>query len=149
MDLRAICDAVAARYAPGTLATPTGAVAVREAFGQAPQALRLTPSVVVIPKTGTVELGAGKVDGTIDLDVLFYVSKAPGDLARVEAQRQRWLPELLDALDAKVQLGLPTYVQRAYPVDWEFAELAYNGEAYDGIRVTIRVWYTEPRTFSP
>ncbi len=107
------------------------------------------PAVVVLPKTGTVTLGPRMVDGTIDLDVLFYLSKAPGDLARVETQRQRWLPTLLAALDGKMQLGLAAYVQKAYPTDWEFVDLQYGGEAYDGIRITVRVWYTEARTFTP
>ena len=149
-DLEDICDGIAARYLPGTIGTPTGATAMRAAYGQTPNSLPSTPAVVVIPKTGTLVYGAGQRNSEHDIDVLFYHARRQGDVPRSETERQRWLPYLLNALHGQVQIGqVANGVQKALPTDYEFVELSYGGDEYDGIRINVRVWVTEAVTLIP
>lgn len=145
MDVYAISNALAARFKAVT--APTGQSAIRAAYGQVPQGIAALPCVVVFPRSGTQELNASRLFSTIEFDVLFLVSKSPGDAARIEATRQKWLAPLLAALDGQIQLGLP-YVVKAWPTAWEFAEITYGGDPYDGIRLTVRVDTHDNRTFS-
>lgn len=150
MDFKAICTALAARYAAGTISTPAGATAMRKSYGQAPQGLQVIPAVVVMPQDGTVIVDPGVLRGQAHrIDVNFYLSKAPGDLARVETQRQLWLPNLLSATFGQMQLGLAPIVMKAIPVGWEFTELPYGGEMYDGIVIHVEVYTTEIVTLTP
>ena len=149
MDFEAICDAIAARYAPGTLATPSGAQAMRASYGQAPHSMPATPAVVVRPRDGEVILGSGQVMGQHNIDVEFFLSKAPGDIERVETQRQKWLPYLLTATYGQLKLGLAGTVDKAIPMGWEFTELPYGGDSYYGIIVHLRVWTTETQALTP
>lgn len=147
MDFKAICTALAARYAPGTISTPTGAQAMRKAYGQAPHGLQFTPAVVVMPQDGTVIVDPGVLRGQPHrIDVNFYLSKSPGDIARVETQRQLWLPNLLSATFGQSKLGLASVVMKAIPVSYEFTELPYGGEMYDGIVIHVEVYTSETIT---
>lgn len=148
MDMNAICNALAARFAPGTIGTPTGAEAMRYAYGQAPNNLPATPSVVVLPEDGQVVANPGQWRFEHNIDVLFYLAKAPGDTARVETQRQLWLPTLLAATQGQAKLGV-SGVDKALPTEWEFTELPFGGDEYHGIRINYRVWVTETVTLTP
>lgn len=148
-DLEDICDAIATRYSPGTIGTPGSAMPMRAAYGQAPNALPSTPAVVVLPKSGTLIYGAGQRKSEHEIDVLFYHSRQQGDVPRTETERQRWLPVLLNALHGQVKLGLAGTVDKALPTDYEFVELPYGGDAYDGIRINVRVWVTDAVTLTP
>lgn len=149
-DMEDICDALAARYLPATIGTPTNGVGMRASYGQAPNSIPSTPAVVVLPKSGTLTYQSGTRDSEHDIDVLFFYARREGDVPRSETQRQRWLPLLLNALHGQVKLGLSADgVQKAFPVDYEFTELTYAGDDYDGIRITVRVWITEPVTLTP
>lgn len=148
-DLEDICDAIAARYAPGTIGTPTSATAMRASYGQAPNSIPSTPAVVVLPKSGTVIYNPGQRKSEHEIDVLFYHSRRQGDVPRSETERQRWLPTLLAALHGQVKLGLAPDVDKALPTEYEFTELEYGGDAYDGIRINVRVWVTETVTLTP
>jgi hypothetical protein len=148
-DLEDVCDGIAARYAPGTIGTPTGALGMRASYGQAPNSLPVTPAVVVLPKTGTVVYGSGQRKSEHEIDVLFYHSRRQGDVPRSETERQRWLPYLLDALHGQVKLGLAPEVDKALPTTYAFEELSYGGDEYDGIRINVRVWVTETVSLTP
>lgn len=150
MNLKSICDAIAARYAPGTISTPSGAEAMRNSYGQSPHSMPNTPAVVVQPQTGEAVPGSGTWDVTHQVDVEFYLSKSPGDVARVEKQRQLWLPTLLEAVLGQMQLGLGSDgVKSALPTGYEFTTLDYGGDIYDGIVIHLDVIVREPVTYTP
>lgn len=149
MDLEAISNGLAARFAPGTIGTPTGASAMRASYGQAPNSIPTTPCIVVFPKDGDLVYGSGQVKGQHRLDVCFYLSKSPGDIARVEKQRQKWLGLLLAATHGAMKLGLASAVDKAIPASWEFTELPYAGELYDGIIVHVTVYATDNVSLVP
>lgn len=148
VSLKAICDALAARYAAGTIATPTGATAMRSSWAQAPHGPKPTPFLVIAPQTGDVIGGAGEWQITHHVDANFYLSKAPGDIHRVETLRQLWLPTLLAAPLGLMTLGI-TNVKSDFPVSYEFLELPYEGDGYDGITIHLDVIVREPVTFTP
>lgn len=148
-DLEDVADAIATRYAPGTIGTPTDALAMRASYGQAPNSLPATPAVVVLPKSGSLIYGGGQRKSEHEVDVLFYYGRQQGDVPRSETERQRWLPVLLNALHGKTKLGLAPDVDKALATDYEFVELQYGGDAYDGIRINVRVWVTETVTLTP
>ena len=145
-DFNAICATLAARYAPGTLATPAGGTAIRTAYGHAPHSLPATPAVVVMPQTGDVVPGSGEWTITHHVDVNFYLAKSQGDVTRNETQRQIWLPSLLSAtlgamtLSATIKSGLPT--------SYEFLELSYGDQLYDGITIHLDMIIREAVTMT-
>lgn len=148
-DLEDISDAIAARYLPGTIGTPTGAMAMRASYGQMPNSIPITPAVVVVPQRGEVVYGTQTWDVTHEIDVLFFYSRKQADVPRSETERQRWLPYLLNALNGQMQLGLSGSVKSAMPTSYEFTELPYGGEQYDGIRISLDVIVREPVTMTP
>jgi hypothetical protein len=78
---------------------------------------------------------------------VLLLNKRPGDPARVEAQRQRWLPALLAATEGKVKLGIGAQsgyeVMKAIPSGWRWAEEAVGAEEFDAIRVHYSVFVNE------
>jgi len=147
VNIEAICDAIAGRYAPGTIGTPVAASPMRAAYGQAPHSMPNTPAVVVMPQDGTIVMESGAWALTNNIDVNFYLSKAPGDIERVETLRQKWLETLLEAVLGTMTLsGL---AKSAFPVGWEFTELPYGGDSYDAIVVHYQVMVREPQTLTP
>lgn len=88
MNLATICTNLAARYAPGTLSTPTGAVAIRNSYATSQAAIPATPAVFIEVDDGEVIAGSGTWDVTHHLVVNFLLDKAPGDPSRVDYQRQ-------------------------------------------------------------
>lgn len=149
MDFNDICDGLAARFEPATIGTPTGADAMRSAWGQAPNGPKPTPFAVVFPQDGEVTYTPGQRLGQHNLDLQFFLSKAGGDFSRVETQRQLWLPYLLSATDGQMKLGLSGTVLKAIPVSWTYAEIVYGGDTYDGIVIHFRVWTEESVTLTP
>ena len=150
MTLKDICDAIAALYAPGTISTPSGATAIRNSYGQAPHSMPNTPAVVVMPQSGEAVIGSGTWDVTHQIDVQFFLSKAPGDVERVETQRQLWIPVLLSATLGQLQLGLGSdNLKSALPTGYEFTTLDYGGDIYDGIVIRLEVIVRDPVTLTP
>lgn len=153
IDLKAICDALAARYAPGTMSTPTGAAAIRSASGRHPKDVVTVPMAYVDVENGDLIANPGQWKHEISLDLVFVLSKRPGDPVRVDEQRQRWLPSLLAATQAQMKLGLGGAsgytVDKAIPAGWEFTEETIGATEYDSIRVHYTVYVTENVTLTP
>jgi len=149
---KAICDALAARYQAGTIATPSGAVAMRKAYGQLPKNIPAVPAVVIDVQDGTLTANPGQWKHEMAIDVVFLLAKRPGDTARVDAQRQLWLPTLLAATQAQLKLGLGGAVgysvDKALPVGWEFTEFPFGADSYDAIRIHYTVFVTENVTLT-
>ena len=153
IDFKAICDALAARYAAGTITTPTGALAMRKSYGQLPKNIPAVPAVVIDVQDGEVTANPGQWKHEMHLDVVFLLSKRPGDTARVDAQRQIWLPTLLAATQGQMKLtlgGATGYsVDKAIPFGWEFTEFPFGGDEYDAILIHFTVYVTENVTLTP
>ena len=147
-DFYAACNAIAARYAPGTIATPSGEVAMRAAYGQYPNNIATSPCVAISPQNGDLVYESGAKRGEYRVDVHFYLAKAKGDYKRLETSRQRWLPTLLGALDGQIQLGLggSGTVQKAIPLTWDYAQLSYGDDTWDGIVIHVTIYTLEPVT---
>lgn len=138
IDFAAICSNLAARYAPGTLATPSGATAIRGSLGSRPKAITAVPYAFVELDTGTITANSQWLH-EVTADVVFCLSKRPGDPARVDVQRQKWLATLLAATEGKLTLGLAGQsgwtLNKALPTGWEFTEEQVGQEEWDAIRV--------------
>lgn len=146
IDLKAICDGLAARFAPGTLATPTGAVAIRASLAKHPKDVNAVPMAYLDVQDGAV-VANSRWEHTINIDVVFLLSKRPGDPTRVDVQRQIWLPYLLAATEAQLKIGIGAQagyeVAKAIPTGWEFTEENVGGTEYDAIRVHYQVFAYE------
>lgn len=149
-DFNAACTALAARFAPGTITTPSGERAMQASYGQAPNNLKQTPAVVIQPTKGQLVYGGGVKNGQYDVDVEFYLSSRSIEFGRIETSRQKWLVTLLGACDGQMQLGIGSsangVVQKVIPLDWEFRVLTYGGTEYDGILIHERIYTIEPVT---
>lgn len=149
IDLKAIADALAARFAPGTIATPTGALAMRATYAQIPKNIATVPCVVLEVQDGTLTANPGQWNHEIRIDAVFVYSKRQADTVREEKQRQLWLGTLLAATEAQMKLGLGSAsgytVDKAIPTGWEFIEYPFGGEntTYDAIRVHFTVYARE------
>lgn len=152
-NLEGMCDALAARFAPGTIGTPTGAVAMRKAYSETPKNVPIVPSVFLEVQEGTIVADPGQWKFEHNVDVVFLLSKRPGDPARVETQRRLWLPALWGATQGQMKLGYGGAVgytlDKAIPTDWEFTEEPVGGDNYDAIRVHYRLYVTETVTLTP
>ena len=147
-DFYAACNALAARYAPGTITAPTGEQAMRAAFGQDPNGISQSPCVVIFPKDGDIIYGNGDKKGEYRVDVNFYLAKSTADYKRLDASRQRWLVPLLAATDGQSLLGLggSGTVVKAIPTTWEFAQLLYGDFTWEGIVIHVTIFTDEPVT---
>lgn len=146
MDMKAICDGLATRYAA---MTPPSGETLRAAYGQEPKSMPDTPAIVFFPQDGDMTLGTGQWEGEHRIDLCLYLSKRPGDPSRVETQRQKWLGPLLSRLDGQMAIGLAPTVLKAYPTSYEWTERQYDGAGYDGILVHLVVNTRENATFAP
>src|SRR5688500_3538283 len=129
-DFKGTCDALAARFAHGTIATPSGALAMRASFGQMPNATPATPAVYIEPTTGSMAANS-TWDHEWDLDVVFLVDKVTADPKAIERQRQLWLPTLLAATQGQLKLGIGAQVgwelKKAIPTTWTWDQVDVAG----------------------
>lgn len=148
MDVLAIADALAARYAPGTLAPPSGQPAIRRSTARLPNSIPTDPWVLVNPPNGELELGSGQVTYHLDFEVFFHVSHKKGDIPRDIAVLDSWLGTLLIATYAAMKLGVAG-VMKAYPMSWELVIVTYAGYEFDAWKITVRVDFQENQVFVP
>lgn len=154
IDFYGICNGLAARFAPGTIATPSGASAMRAALGQLPKGAPTVPMVFVEALDGTVIAQDGGIwVHEMHVDVVFLYSKRQGDPVRQDAQRQRWLPSLLAATEGQLKIGIGAQagyeVLKAIPTGWRWAEERVSDIDYDGIRVHYSVFVNESVSLVP
>jgi hypothetical protein len=146
MDLSAISDALALRYA--SLTPPTGMKAITASTARPPNNIPNTPYVIAWPQSGDVTLTAGEVKGEHEFAVVFYYSKAEADIPREYVALQKWLGILLNATYGQLQLGL-AYVDKSIPMKWEIGTAVYAGDTYEVITLTVHVWTAEAVTLVP
>lgn len=145
-DLKATCDALAARFAPSTITTPANGLAMRASFGQMPNTVPATPAVYVEPTDGEVVANA-RWEHEWNIDAVFLVDKSAADPKRIETQRQIWLPTLLGATQGQLKLGLGAQagweLAKAVPTGWKWDEVDVAGTDFAAIRITYRVYVYE------
>jgi hypothetical protein len=153
IDFEAICDALAARFEPATIGTPTGGPAMREVYPEPPKSVPTVPAVLLEVSDGTVVANPGQWKHELHIDVIFLLSKRPADPVRVETNRRKWLPYLLRATVGQLKLGLGGAtgysVDKALPIGWEFVEYDVAGVTFDAIRVAYTVWVTGTVSLTP
>lgn len=153
IDLEAICDALALRFEPGTIGTPSGGPAMREVYSESPKSVPTVPAVLLEVQDGTLVASPGQWKHEISIDVLFLLSKRPADPVRVETNRRKWLPYLLQATAGQMKLGLGGAsgysVDKAIPISWEFTEFDVADVTFDAIRVRYVAYVTESVTLTP
>lgn len=147
MDVQAIADALAAKFASGTLTPPTGYTAVRLATARPPNNLTAFPTVLVIPPDGEVQPQAGWVDYTLDFDVEFHYAQNTADKPRDFAAMLAWLPKLLAAVYSGWSLGI-TGLTAVKPQSWAYDVLPYGGQENYGWRIRFRAWFGEAQVMS-
>ena len=135
-----IADALAARYASGTLTPPSGYSAVRVSTARLPNAIPLSPWVLVMPPSGEVVISSSQ-EVTLDYRVLFHYAKNTGDVARDMVGMLSWLGILLTATFGQTSLGLSAtqYVKSALPGAFRFTVETYGGDEYYGWEITVTV----------
>lgn len=145
MDLKAICDALAARFTAATMGTPTSSPAMLATYGQQPKSgsQALPATIVEADIAGQVITDNDAWRYRIHVPTVTLFSKRPGDSAQVEAWRQRYLGYLLAAAEGQMKLGIgaqPGYeVKSAMPMDFEWLEYPIGSDDYDAIRVRWEV----------
>ena len=153
VDFAAICTALAARFAAGTIGTPTGALAMRASYANTPKNVPATPCHLLEVQDGSVVANPGQWKHEMNVDGILLLAKRPGDPERVETQRKLWLPYLLHAtIDAlKITLGGASgySVDKAIPAGWEFTEFEVGADQYDAIRVHWTLYVTETVSLTP
>ena len=143
MDLAAISDALAARYAANVTTAPTGYKAITGSTAKPPNNIPNTPYVIVWPQSGDLEYNPGQRAGEHHFQVVFYYAKAEGDIPREYAALEKWLGVLLDRTHGQLQLTLAPVVVKAWPVHWEIGSAVYGGDTYEVIIISITVYTRE------
>jgi hypothetical protein len=152
IDFEAICDALALRFEPATIGTPSGAPAMREVYPE-PPSVPTVPAVLLEVAEGSLVPNPGQWKHEFQIDVLFLLSKRPGDPVRVETNRRKWLPYLLRATVGQFKLGLGSAtgysVDKAIPTTWDFVQYDVADAAFDAIRVRYVVYVIETVSLVP
>lgn len=140
-----IADAIAARYAPGQVAAPGGADAIRSSSASLPNMIGATPCVLVFPDAGTLVPGNGTRLGHASWFVrLYYGQAAGGDLERDSDELLDYLGVLVDQHSTSLQLGgLVVYVRCT---GWRVGVLRYAGETYTGLELRVETQTAEAWT---
>ena len=145
--------ALADRFQPATLGTPSGCPAVRAVYPVSAKAISNLPAVLFEVQDGTLVANPGQWKHEWNVDVLLLLAKRPADPDRVETYRQGYLPYLLAATTAKLKLGLGSEfgwsVDKAIPTGWEWTEFRVSDIDYDAIRVPYTIYVTESVTLTP
>lgn len=141
MDVDAIGQAIAARYAPANVTPPAGLTNVRKATADLPQAITAVPIVLVFPDSGELAPGNGTRLGNATWYVRFYFGVSR-NVARETNACRRWLSVLLD--QHRTVLALGGLVTAVRTVGWKVGLLDYGSKRYFGIELRIQVVTSEP-----
>lgn len=129
-----IAAAVAARYAPGTMAAPGGLPAVRASTADLPNRLGRLPIVLTFLDSIESDSGGGTRISTITFLTRFYLARRR-DLPRETNRINTWLPTLLGQLQGAVQLGGLAQVARAYTAGARVGTMRYGNLDYAGVEL--------------
>ena len=147
MNALTIANALAAKYASGTLAPPSGYTAVRVSTAALPNNIPTSPWVLVTLPSGQLVLGTGEINHQPTFHVLFHYAKASGDVPRDMTAMLSWLGVLLAATWSDMDLGV-SGVRKAYPTTYEFVTLTYGGDEFYGWDIAVTVDFRETVTLA-
>lgn len=148
MNALTIADALAAKYASGTLTPPTGYGAVRVSTARLPNSIPTSPWVLVMLPEGELVLGSEEINHTLEYHVLFHYAKHTGDLARDMTAMLAWIGVLVRATWSDMDLGI-TGIRKAYTTEYKLAIFTYGGDEYYGWDITVIVDFRETVTLTP
>lgn len=136
IDLDAIAEAIAARYAPGLLTPPAGLDAIRSSSANLPNNLGALPLVLTFLESGELTPGNGTRLGDHRFLVRFYLAET-GDWTRHSDQLRRWAAKLLDVHLTGAQLG--GLVAAVRTRGWRIGSMRYAGQTYAGAEMRLQV----------
>jgi hypothetical protein len=145
MDVTAIADALAARYASANITPPTGEINnIRLATADPPQALDVFPAVLVFAMVEPAEFsfGANVRKGLVPFNVEFYLG-TDGDLKRQARRLHAWAGVLLDATLTSTHLGLGAVVALTWARRMQIGVLEYAGAKIPGIAISVAITTSE------
>ncbi len=137
MNLTTIATNIATRFSSSTITPPSGYPNVKFATHILPNAIPVTPCVLVKPPVINTEYGPGGMRvGTMEFPVEFYIAPSAEDNAQALYD---WWGVLFDQLIADYDIGAPTDVVDATITESRLGTLVYAGQDYVGIVFTVRV----------
>lgn len=147
LDVAAMADAIAAKYARGTLAAPAGAptlVGIRVATAKLPSRITVTPALLVIPESGSLDVGGQDRVGAHTWRALFLYALTE-DYPREVNAVQRWLKVLLDAHLVGNQLGgaFAGVLAEVRTGGYSVGQIDYAGDTFTGAELELQVITTE------
>jgi hypothetical protein len=146
LNLLAIADGLALRFAPANVTPPTNPITsvayqnIRESTARLPNNLTAFPCVEVYPPApgeGQFIIGGGQRRSTLPFTVRFYLGKSSGDLERDMVALYAWWSVLLDQVLKGYTLG--GTVTKALPVDSGIGIHEYGGIEYAVIEQTVEI----------
>lgn len=143
MDMLAIAQALAARYAPANVTPPTGLDNIRLSTHELPPQIFL-PTVLVFPPEEQFAYTPGSRQAVQDWPIRFYETQVTGPERAVE-RLYRWRPILIAQLLPNSQLGQSGSggVAMATIVGDRIGTLVYGENEYQGIEMVARVRLAE------
>lgn len=151
IDFEAVCDALAARFVAATVGTPSGQTSIRKSYSETPKAIAALPAHYLEVREGSI-VANSRWEHEISVDGVLVIAKRPGDTARTETIRRKWLPYLLHATVDALKLGIAPgayEVAKALPSGWEWDEVEVGGTEYDAIRVHWTLYLYETVSLTP
>lgn len=138
ISLDAIASAVAAKYEG--LTPPTGLTPIRSSTSDLPDAITVTPCVLVMPADGEFRSGNGGREGHHQWLVRFYLEKS-ANLPRQMNRSRKWLDVLIYVHLTGIQLGGLVAVCRLD--SWSVGDMDYAGQSYAGIELGVSTTTSE------
>ena len=143
MNVEGIADAIAARYARGTLTPPGGSptlLPIRTATARLPSKVGVTPALLVTPDSGALDTG-NQTRGRADAWRALFLYARTRDYPRETRAVNRWLTVLLDAHLADCQLG--GTVADCQTSGYSVGQYEYGAATYTGAELLLAVVDTE------
>ena len=143
MDVQAIAQALAARFAPANVTPPSGLQNIRVSTEYLPDFIGAPPTVLVFPPEETFAYTPGSRQSVQDWPIRFYEAQVTGP-GRTVDRLYRWRSVLIGQLLAQTQLG-----ESADGVAWvgivaaRIGTLTYGDVEFQGIEMVARVRLAE------
>jgi hypothetical protein len=151
LDMLAIADALADRYAPANVTAPSGYTNIRSSTARLTNNLSAFPLVEVYPPgpgESEVIYSGGERVGHHLFTVRFYLGRSSGDLPRDMAGLYAWWGVLLNQLHGAVKIGLPAVVTKAYVQDSGIGTHEYGGVEYGVVELSVMVDTSDTYTWT-
>ncbi len=143
MDVQAIAQALAARFAPANVTPPSGLQNIRVSTEYLPDFIGAPPTVLVFPPEETFAYTPGSRQSVQDWPIRFYEAQVTGP-GRTVDRLYRWRSVLIGQLLDQTQLG-----ESADGVAWvgivaaRIGTLTYGDVEFQGIEMVARVRLAE------